>query len=129
MMMSLKPQYNIIPTIMIESEFNQFVLPHLKKGTRGPGKKTSFFKIFNYILRIMHTGCQWYNLPIDKNEFNEPEIHYTRVFRAFKFWVNEGCFDKIFEASVKRLFEAKMLDISVIHGDGTCTSAKKGEII
>jgi hypothetical protein len=46
----------------------------------------------------------------------------------FKFWVRHGCFDKIFEASVLQLFESKMLDLSVLHGDGTSTSAKKGDI-
>jgi hypothetical protein len=35
----------------------------------------------------------------------------------------------IFEASVSKLFAAKLLDISVLHGDGTCTTAKKGGII
>ena len=44
-------------------------------------------------------------------------------------WVEHGCFDKIFEASVSRLFAGKMLDISVLHCDGTCTTAKKGAII
>jgi transposase len=124
-----KKQYNKIPTAMSESEFNEFVLPHLKKGTRGPVKNISFFKLFNYILKLLHTGCQWAELPIDKNGFGKPEIHYTNVFRAFQFWVNNGCFDKIFEASVRKLFTAGMLDTSVIHGDGTCTTAKKGAII
>ncbi len=31
--------------------------------------------------------------------------------------------------SVSLLAEAKLLDVSVIHGDGTTTSAKKGAII
>ncbi len=54
-----KRQYNKIPVALSENEFNQFVLPHLKKGTRGPNKKISFYKLFNYILKLMHTGCQW----------------------------------------------------------------------
>ena len=77
----------------------------------------------------MHTGCQWAKIPIDKNEFGEPEIHYTNIFKAFQFWIKHSCFDKIFEASVLKLFRAKMLDISAIHVDGTCTTAKKGVII
>ena len=77
----------------------------------------------------MHTGCQWYTLPIDKNHNNEPEIHHTTVFKTFKYWVMNNCFDKIFESSVLRLMKNKMLDLSVIHGDGTSTCAKKGVII
>jgi hypothetical protein len=111
-----------------EDEFNEFVLPHLLKGSRGPDKKISYFKLFNYILKLMYTGCQWSQIPIDKNELSEPEIHYTSIFKAFRFWVHRGCFDKIFTSTVLRLFKAKMLDISIIHGDGTNTTAKKGEI-
>ena len=48
--MQEKSLYNKIPIALKESEFNEFVLPHLKKGARGPSKKISFFKIFNYIL-------------------------------------------------------------------------------
>lgn len=127
--MNNKRQYNKIPTVLQEKEFNEFVLPHLKSGKRGPKKKLSFLKLFNYILHLMHTGCQWENIPIEKDLEGKKEIHYTNIYNAFKFWVKHGCFDKIFEASVVRLYQAKMLDITVLHGDGTCTTAKKGVII
>lgn len=122
-------RYNKIPTALRENEFNEFVLPHLKKGTRGPSKKISLFKLFNYILKLMHTGCQWEQIPINKNEDGKPEIHYTNIYNAFKFWVKHGCFEKIFETSVARLFKAGMLNTFIVHGDGTSTTAKKGEII
>jgi hypothetical protein len=127
--MLIKSQYNKIPVQLSEKEFNQFVLPYLEKGSRGPEKKISYFKIFNYILKLMHTGCQWYNLPIALNSDGKPEIHYSNIFRAFKWWLTHGCFDKIFEASVVKLFHENMLDLSIIHGDGTTTIAKKGAII
>ena len=69
-------QYNKIPMVLREDEFNEFVLPHLKKGSRKPEKKISFFKLFNYILKLMHTRCQWEHIPIDKGEDRRPEIHY-----------------------------------------------------
>jgi transposase len=124
-----KRQYNHIPTVLTENEFNEFVLPYLKKGSRGPSKKISFFKLFNYILKLMHTGCQWSQIPIDKNANGQAEIHYTTIFKTFSYWSKHGCFDKIFVASVARLFKNHMLDISVLHGDGTSTAAKKGVII
>jgi hypothetical protein len=74
----------------------------------------------------MHTGCQWSQIPIAKDENGCPEIHYTNIFRAFSYWLKHGCYAKIFTASVLKLFKAKMLDTSVFHGDGTCTVAKKG---
>lgn len=127
--MTKTKRYNKIPTVLSKNEFNEFVLPHLKKGSRGPDKKISFFKLFNYILGLMHTGCQWENIPIDKDENGKPEIHHTNIFNSFKFWVKHGCFDKIFEESVARLFARGLLDTDILHGDGTCTAAKKGVII
>lgn len=75
--MNNKRQYNKIPTVLQEKEFNEFVLPHLKSGKRGPKKKLSFLKLFNYILHLMHTGCQWENIPIEKDLEGKKEIHYT----------------------------------------------------
>jgi hypothetical protein len=124
-----KKQYNKIPVVLEEREFNEFVLEHLTKGTRGPAKKISFYKLFNYILKLLHTGCQWSNIPIDLDLDGKPEIHYTNIYRMFKFWSDNGCFEKIFISTVARLFKAKLLDTSIIHGDGTTTSAKKGETI
>ena len=56
----------------------------------------------------------------------EPEVHHTNIFRIFKRWVKDGCFEKIFIGSVSNLFKAGLLDTSIIHGDGTTTAAKKG---
>lgn len=127
--MSRKKLYNSIPVYLSEKEFNEFVLEYLEKGARGPAKKISLYKIFNYILKLMHTGCQWSNIPIEKDESGKPEIHYTNIFKMFKFWVNKGNFEKIFESTVSRLLKNRMLDIDVMHGDGTSTVAKKGAII
>src|SRR3984893_11238394 len=84
-----------IPTKLTVSQFEQFVLPHLSKGSRGPAKKPSFHAIFNYILRLLYLGCQWKELPIEKDGLGTPEIHYTRIYRAFRRWQADGCFDAI----------------------------------
>jgi transposase len=96
-----------IPVQMSEGDFNEFVLPYLTRGKTGPRNKVTYFRIFNYILKLIHTGCQWENLPIEKDASGKPEIHYTRVFRIFKRWMKDGCFDKIFVGSVLRLFKKK----------------------
>ncbi len=127
--MSRSKIYQSIPTDLTEEEFSEFVLMHLTKGRRGPETKLSFYRIFNYILKLMHTGCQWEELPISKDKFGKAEIHYTRIFKVFQRWVRDGCFENIFADSIGRLFENNLLDTSVIHGDGTTTTAKKGGII
>jgi transposase len=115
-----------IPTKLELFQFEQFVLPHLKVGCRGPCKKLSFFRIFNYILKQLYLGCQWKELPIDKDVNGQPEIHYSRIYHAFRYWTKHGCFEFIFKQSVFRLHRHGLLDTSVIHGDGTTTVAKKG---
>ena len=94
--MAKSKKYQSIPTFLHEEEFNEFVLPHLTKGSRGPETKVPYYRLFNYILKLMHTGCQWEELPIEKDAFGQPEIHYTRIFRTFQRWQKDGCFEKIF---------------------------------
>ena len=55
-----------------------------------------------------------------------PEIHYTRIYRAFRRWQADGCFDVIFTGRWCGLHQADLLDVTIIHGDGTTTAAKKG---
>ena len=115
-----------IPTQLGLALFEQFVLPHLSTGRRGPAPKLGLFKIFNYILQLLYLGCQWKELPIDKDDNGSPEIHYTRIYRAFRRWEADGCMDAIFAGSVMQLHHDELLDVTVIHGDGTMTAAKKG---
>src|SRR5476649_2499772 len=48
-----------IPTKLSKEQFEQFILPHLSKGSRGPATTLSFHAIFNYILCVLYLGCQW----------------------------------------------------------------------
>jgi transposase len=115
-----------IPTQLGLALFEQFVLPHLSTGSRGPAPKLSLFKIFNYVLHLLYIGCQWKQLPIEKNGEGRPEIHYTRIYSAWRRWEADGCIDAIFASSVMQLHQDELLDTTVIHGDGTTTAAKKG---
>lgn len=122
------PVCNKLPTELTENEFNEFVFPYLKMGKRGPSPKIPLYKIFNYILYVIHTGCQWYKLPIEKTTDGKAEINYTRVFKHFRAWLKKGFFERMFEASVALLAKNNLLDTSILHGDGTTTAAKKGGI-
>ncbi|MCA7989004.1 transposase, partial [Burkholderia vietnamiensis] len=70
-----------IPTKLSEAQFEQFVLPHLSRGRRGPPPTLPLQKIFNYILQALYMGCQWKMLPIETNAKGLPEIHPTRLYR------------------------------------------------
>ncbi len=86
-----KPRkYKTIPTHLTESEFDKFVLSHLSYNTghRGPKPRIPAYKTFNYILYVLHSGCQWKLLQacIDKDVNGQAETHDTNVFRQFQRW-------------------------------------------
>ena len=80
-------KYNKIPVELTLEEFNKFILPHIPMTARGPKSKISLHKIYNYILQILYTGCQWKSLAIRQNASGVREIHYTTVFKTFKRWI------------------------------------------
>ena len=56
--------------------------------------------VFNYILQFLYMGCQCKQLPIDKDAQGKPEIHFTRIYSAFRRWQANGCFDAVRSGSV-----------------------------
>jgi hypothetical protein len=68
-------------------------------------------------------------LPIERNTKGRPEIRYTRIYRLMRRWQADGCMDAIFAGLVSRLHDDQLLDLKVIHGDGTTTAAKKAATI
>jgi transposase len=121
-----KPDYNAIPVQLSEEEFEQFILPHLSLPKRGPRCKLGYHKPFNYILKVLYTGMQWKELPIDQGPDGNVEIHYTGIFKLFARWAEDGSLEQAFIASVKSPDKSQRLDLSVLHGDGSNTMAKKG---
>ncbi len=69
---------------------------------------------------------QWKCLPIPHDTNGTPAIHYTTIYKVFAKWADDGSLWQAFVASVRHLAAAKQLDLSVLHGDGTNTVAKKG---
>jgi hypothetical protein len=47
-----------ISTILTTEQFEEFVLPHLQLGTRGPQPKLDLYVMFNYTLKLLYLGCQ-----------------------------------------------------------------------
>jgi transposase len=121
-----KPATTPIPVQLSESEFNEFILPHLSMPKRGPKCKLGYYRVLNLILWVLYTGMQWKGLPIPKHDDGTPEIHYTTVYKVFAKWSDDGSIAAAFIASVGHLSEHQQLDLSVLHGDGTNTVAKKG---
>jgi len=93
---------------------------------RGPKCKLGYYRVFNLILWVLYTGMQWKCLPVPKDAQGKPAIHYTTVYKVFAKWADDGSLWHAFVASVRHLAAEKRLAISVLHGDGTNTVAKKG---
>jgi hypothetical protein len=66
---------------------------------------------------------------VPKDTHGNPAIHYTTVYKVFAKWADDGSLWQAFMASVAHLAAEKHLDLSVLHGDGTNTVAKKGAMV
>ena len=121
-----KPTTTPIPVQLSESEFTEFILPHLSMPRRGPRCKLGYHLVFNLILRVLYTGMQWKSLPVPQAPGGTDAIHYTTVYKVFARWSDDGSLEQAFMASVGHLSAHNQLDLSILHGDGTNTVAKKG---
>ena len=115
-----------IPTSLTEKEFDEHIRPYISVAKRGYESKIPLFKVFNYILYHLHTGCQWYQLPIDRlPRFPEKrEISYYAVYYHFRKWSKDGSLKKVWEESIMRI--SPDLNLSELNLDGSHAIAKKG---
>src|SRR2546425_1402046 len=120
------PATTPIPVQLSAPEFTAFILPHLSMPKRGPKCKLGYHRVFNLILWVLYTGMQWKCLPVPTDAHGKPAIHYTTVYKVFARWSDDGSLEQAFIASVQHLADHHQLDLSVLHGDGTNTVAKKG---
>src|SRR3989442_10290523 len=121
-----KPATTPIPVQLSEPEFEAFILPHLSMPKRGPKCKLGYYRVFNLILWVLYTGMQWKCLPVPTDAHGKAAIHYTTIYKVFAKWADDGSLWRAFVASVGDLAAEKKVGISVLHGDGAKTVAKKG---
>jgi hypothetical protein len=69
-----------IPTQATEEQFAQYFEPYLSRAARGFASQIPRYKLFNYILYWLHTGCQWDELPIEQKPGSEKKGLATRLF-------------------------------------------------
>ena len=121
-----QPDSTAIPVQLSAQEFAAFILPHLSVPKRGPQCKIGSHKPFNSLLKVLSTGRQWQELPLDPGPEGKAALHYPGGFKLFARWAEEGSRERAFLAAVTHLAEAKKLDLSLLHGDGSNPVAKKG---
>ena len=116
--------YNRLPKQVSRKEFNNLIKPYLSRPLKGPKPKVSLYKIFNYVLHVLSTGCQWEQLPINRNE-----IHWSNVYRWHNRWSKDGSYLNLLEGTVHNLKVGYKLKLQKIHGDAANTVAKKGGLV
>ncbi len=113
-----------IPTKLTEPQFQVHIEPRLSKAKRGYVSREPLYKIFNYILYKLYTGCQWEALPIERKADGQPEMSWQTPRYHFYKWSRDGSFQRLFEAGILTIkYELNLSKISV---DGSQTVAKKG---
>lgn len=111
-----------LPVRVNFKDFEKYVKPCLSYARRGPKGRMSRHEIFNHILFVLHTGIQWNQLPVKGNK-----VHWTNVYKWHLRWSKDGSYKNLLESSITELRDNLLLDLSILHGDGTNTVAKKGE--
>jgi hypothetical protein len=113
-----------IPTKLTEQQFQRHCDAHLSKAKRGYVSKQPRYKIFNYILQKLYTGCQWEEVPIGKDETGQPEMSWQVPRYHFYKWSRDGSLQRLCDAGILSIkYE---LNLSALNLDGSHTVAKKG---
>src|SRR5258708_12721363 len=107
-------------------ESDGFTFPPLSMPRRGSKCKLCYHLVFNLILWVLYTGMQWKCMPVPRAADGTALIHYTTIYKVFAKWADDGSLEQAFIASVRHLAQHHQLDLSILHGDGTNTVAKKG---
>ncbi len=115
-----------IPISLTEKQFDDHIRPYISTAKRGFECQIPLYKVFNYILYRLHTGCQWYRLPIalDPDGSEKKEISHDAVYYHFRKWSRDGSLQKVWEGSIMTI--SASLNLSELNLDGSHAIAKKG---
>lgn len=113
-----------IPTEVTEIHCQRFIEPHLSKAKHGYVSKQPLYKIFNCITYVPHTGCQWRNLPIEKDVDGRPVMSWQVPRYHFYKWRRDGSFQRLHDAGIMTIkYELNLSELTI---DGSHSVAKKG---
>ena len=115
-----------IPISLTENQFDEHIRPHITVAKRGFECKIPLYKVFNYVLYQLHTGCQWYQLPIDpdRKDPDKKEISWHAIYYHFRKWSRDGSLKRVWQGSIMTISAA--LNLSELNLDGSHALAKKG---
>lgn len=113
-----------IPVAVTEEQFNTHIRPHLTVAKRGYESKQPLFQIFNLVLHVLHTGCQWEETPVPTDSDRQALMSWQVPRYHFYKWSKDGSFERLFQAGILKIrYE---LNLSILNLDGSHSAAKKG---
>ena len=113
-----------IPVSLTEAPCIPFIEPHLTKAKRRYVSKIPLYQIFHDVLYVLHTGCQWQEIPIKRDTHDQPEMSWQVPRYHFYTWSKDGSLDRLCDAGILHLHY--QLHVSVLNLDGSHRAAKKG---
>ena len=110
-----------IPVSLTEQQFSTHIKPHLSVAKRGFESKQPLAQIFNLVLYVLHTGCQWF---VPKDADGRPLMSWQVPRYHFYKWSKDGSFERLFAAGILKIrYE---LNLAILNLDGSHSAAKKG---
>jgi len=116
-----------IPISVTEEQFKQHIEPYLGKAKRGYVSQQPLWRIFNLILYRVHSGCQWYRLPVSGSRSERAargEPSWQAVYYHWQKWSADGSLERVWQASIQQVVGD--LDLTQMNLDGSHAVAKKG---
>ena len=115
-----------IPRSLTEEQFNEHINPYLSKARCGYVCNIPLYKVFNYILYRLHTGCQWERLAIeaDPQDLQKKRSAGRPCITISAKWSQDGSLRRVWQESIAAI--QHLLDLSELNLDGSHAIAKKG---
>jgi transposase len=113
-----------IPVSLTEEQFTTHIKPHLSVAKCIFESKQGLAQIFNLVLYVLHTGCQWEETPVPKDADGRPLMSWQVPRYHFYKWSKDGSFERLFAAGILKI--RSELNLAILNLDGSHSAAKKG---
>lgn len=108
--------------VLSKDMIEEWIIPHLSKGKRGPKPTVELWRIVQLILYRLKTGCQWRMLPLGAF-FEDKKLKWIGIYYHHYRWVKDGSWRRAWIALLKA--NRTSLDLSCMQLDGSQTVCKK----